>query len=91
MPHYDNNNLHGNLYITFDVEFPKEAFSEEHKESKFSIFCASQYLKILYVTLMTLSERNLRQSKINTLISALKKILKQKSINNVYNGLRDEL
>lgn len=54
MPHYDNNNLHGALYITFDVEFPKEGFSEEEKES-------------------------------------LKKILKQKSVNNVYNGLREEL
>lgn len=29
MPNYDNNNLHGILYITFDVEFPKVEFTEE--------------------------------------------------------------
>ncbi|KAJ8867751.1 hypothetical protein PR048_031554 [Dryococelus australis] len=34
MPNYENNNLHGNLYITFDVEFPKSEFSEEEKEGK---------------------------------------------------------
>lgn len=32
MPNYDNNNLQGTLYITFDVEFPKEDFSENEKE-----------------------------------------------------------
>lgn len=32
MPNYDNNNLQGTLYITFDVEFPKEDFSENDKE-----------------------------------------------------------
>ncbi|XP_014249700.1 dnaJ homolog shv [Cimex lectularius] len=50
MPNYENNNLHGVLYITFDVEFPKNEFTEEEKNS-------------------------------------LKEILKQKSVNNVYNGL----
>jgi len=29
MPNYDNNNLYGILYITFDVEFPKKDLSEE--------------------------------------------------------------
>ncbi|XP_063236251.1 dnaJ homolog shv [Bacillus rossius redtenbacheri] len=33
MPNYDNNNLHGNLYITFDVEFPKAELSDEEKEA----------------------------------------------------------
>jgi len=33
MPNYDDNNLHGTLYITFDVEFPKQEFSEEDKEN----------------------------------------------------------
>lgn len=39
MPNYDNNNLFGTLYITFDIDFPKEEFSDEDKEgnSKFSI------------------------------------------------------
>lgn len=32
MPNYENNNLHGILYITFDVEFPKRELSEEDKE-----------------------------------------------------------
>lgn len=51
MPNYENNNLHGTLYITFDVEFPKTELSDSDKE-------------------------------------AIKKILNQKSNNNVYNGLR---
>lgn len=32
MPSFDNNNLYGTLYITFDVEFPKQDFSDEQKE-----------------------------------------------------------
>jgi len=51
MPNYENNNLHGILFITFDVEFPKTELTEEDKE-------------------------------------AIKKILNQKTNNNVYNGLR---
>lgn len=34
MPNYENNRLHGTLYITFDVEFPKSDFSETEKEGK---------------------------------------------------------
>lgn len=33
MPNYENNNLHGTLYITFDVDFPKTEFNAEQKES----------------------------------------------------------
>jgi DnaJ homolog subfamily B member 11 len=32
MPNYENNNLHGTLYITFDVEFPKTEFNAAQKE-----------------------------------------------------------
>ncbi|XP_066593134.1 dnaJ homolog shv [Prorops nasuta] len=32
MPNYENNNLHGTLFITFDVAFPDTAFTDEHKE-----------------------------------------------------------
>lgn len=32
MPNFDNNNLHGVLYITIDVEFPKQDFTAEEKE-----------------------------------------------------------
>lgn len=34
MPNYENNNLHGTLYVTFDVEFPKQEFNAEEKEGK---------------------------------------------------------
>jgi DnaJ family protein B protein 11 len=33
MPSYDNNNIFGILYITFDVEFPKQELSAEDKEA----------------------------------------------------------
>ncbi|KAF7266290.1 dnaJ heat shock protein family member shriveled [Rhynchophorus ferrugineus] len=33
MPNYENNNLHGTLFITFDVEFPKQELSSEDKEA----------------------------------------------------------
>lgn len=32
MPNYENNNLQGNLYITFDVEFPKKELNDAEKE-----------------------------------------------------------
>ncbi|CAG2115232.1 unnamed protein product, partial [Medioppia subpectinata] len=32
MPNYENNNLRGTLYITFDVEFPKGELNEDHKK-----------------------------------------------------------
>lgn len=34
MPNFENNNLHGTLYITFDIEFPKQDFSETDKAGK---------------------------------------------------------
>lgn len=35
MPNYENNNLHGTLYVTFDVDFPKQEFTTEEKEGRF--------------------------------------------------------
>ncbi|XP_055594405.1 dnaJ homolog shv [Uranotaenia lowii] len=32
MPNYENNNLRGTMYITFDVEFPKTQLSDTEKE-----------------------------------------------------------
>lgn len=32
MPNYENNNIHGTLYITFDIAFPDKDFSSEQKE-----------------------------------------------------------
>lgn len=34
MPNYENNNVRGSLFITFDIDFPKGAFSDEAKEGK---------------------------------------------------------
>jgi len=34
MPNYENNNRVGDLYITFDVDFPKKELTPEQKESK---------------------------------------------------------
>lgn len=31
LPNFDNNNIRGSLIITFDIDFPKEQFSEEEK------------------------------------------------------------
>ena len=32
MPSYDNNNLFGDLFITFDVDFPRSTLDAEEKE-----------------------------------------------------------
>lgn len=32
MPNYENNNVKGSLYITFDIDFPKGVLSEEDKK-----------------------------------------------------------
>lgn len=37
MPNYENNNVKGSLFITFDVEFPKGSLTEEAKEGKWKI------------------------------------------------------
>ena len=41
MPNYENNNLKGTLFITFDVDFPKGELTDEEKESKYKLsdFC----------------------------------------------------
>ncbi|KAF6025800.1 dnj-20 [Bugula neritina] len=37
MPNYENNNMKGSLYITFDVEFPKVELSAEQKKAVSSV------------------------------------------------------
>ena len=32
MPNYENNNVKGDLFITFDVEFPRGSFEDDEKE-----------------------------------------------------------
>lgn len=34
MPNYSDNNLHGNLYITFDIAFPDKDLTEQQKEGE---------------------------------------------------------
>lgn len=38
MPNYENNNLQGTLFITFDVEFPKQELSTEDKEGLYLVY-----------------------------------------------------
>jgi len=33
MPNYDNNHVKGDLYITFDVEFPRGGLSDSEKDA----------------------------------------------------------
>ena len=35
MPNHENNNLKGDLIITFDIDFPKKELSQEQKECKY--------------------------------------------------------
>lgn len=46
MPNYDNNNLHGTMYVTFDVDFPKQEFSDEDKAALKKILNQSSNNKI---------------------------------------------
>lgn len=38
MPNYENNNVKGNLFITFDIDFPKGVLTEEQKDGNVE-FC----------------------------------------------------
>ncbi|KAH8393987.1 hypothetical protein KR215_012206 [Drosophila sulfurigaster] len=46
MPNFENNNLTGNLYITFDVEFPKQDLTEEDKEALKKILAQSSINRV---------------------------------------------
>lgn len=37
MPNYENNNVKGQLFITFDIDFPKGTLTEEEKEALIKI------------------------------------------------------
>lgn len=51
MPNYENNNLFGTLYITFDVEFPKTEFTAEEKECEcgWDVSCCQGGRRILFL------------------------------------------
>ena len=46
MPNFNNNNLYGTLYITFDVEFPKGELSANDKEEIAKILNQDQINKV---------------------------------------------
>lgn len=75
MPNYENNNLHGTLYVTFDVEFPKQEFTSEEKEGKHDdtteVKASEKLMCFCYL-----------------LFADLRRILAQSSNNRIYNGLR---
>jgi DnaJ-class molecular chaperone len=46
MPNYDNNNINGILYITFDVAFPESELTETEKEGKEKTYLSMNLLSI---------------------------------------------
>lgn len=46
MPNFENNNLHGTLYVTFDVKFPSQDFTEEQKEKLKGILAQATINKV---------------------------------------------
>lgn len=46
MPNFENNNLHGTLYVTFDVKFPSQDFTEEQKEKLKEILAQTTINKV---------------------------------------------
>lgn len=79
MPNYDNNNLHGALYVTFDIAFPDNDFTDEQKEGKPK--CSISVHKILYVILLHIIK------KWSYYFSDIRKLLQQSSVNRIYNGI----
>jgi DnaJ family protein B protein 11 len=43
MPNYENNNRKGDLYVTFDIDFPKQDLTQEQKESNLFAFYSFIY------------------------------------------------
>lgn len=78
MPNYENNNLHGTLYITFDVDFPKNEMSEKDKEGK-----SSNHTFVIIQCLSMLKFDNC----VCFRFTDIKRILNQSSNNRIYNGL----
>ena len=44
MPNYENNNVRGTLFITFDVNFPKGELTDDDKAGKRERLDVTQYL-----------------------------------------------
>lgn len=78
MPNYDNNNLFGILYITFDIAFPDKDLTQEEKEGRVFNRVHLHYFQL---------KRKL-DVKQKCSFSAIIKLLEQKPVNRVYNGIR---
>lgn len=72
MPNYENNNKRGDLYITFDIDFPKTELTPEQKESKTPILYFYSFLRSISLLLFI----------------GLAQIFQQKSEFKIYNGLQ---
>lgn len=73
MPNYENNNAHGYLIITIDIQFPKNNLSEQEKEGDQICFVICSCKQLLINNILFVLD--------------LKKIFNQSSINKLYNGL----
>lgn len=50
MPNYENNHVKGDLYITFDVEFPRGGLSDSEKDGRLRLVL--RYMQILFVFML---------------------------------------
>ena len=48
MPNYENNHKKGSLFITFDVDFPRNGFTEEQKQRKFTVSLLFIKIRLIY-------------------------------------------
>lgn len=52
MPNYENNNLYGNLYVTFDIAFPDTEFTPEQIEGKTKCFKIIRLKYMMHIILL---------------------------------------
>ena len=55
MPNYDNNNAKGDLYITFDVEFPRGGLEDSEKEGMSHLIFWGYYVRKVCIYILLLS------------------------------------
>ena len=47
MPNYENNNVKGSLFVTFDIDFPKGSLTDEDKEGNVLCDCTTIQITIV--------------------------------------------
>ena len=52
MPNYDNNHVKGDLYITFDVEFPRGGLSDSEKDGRLCFVVRNKQMSNSFTLLM---------------------------------------